>query len=103
MSTSIRQKIKDNGVYKNWKTELKISNDTCRECGAYLLSEEKQVHHMIELNILIKNAKLKFTNLGLRNRDFIKNVIVDVLKYQHDNSIGIVVCGRCHDKLHGRN
>ena len=68
MSTSIRQKIKDNSAYKNWKNELKISNDTCRECNTYLLPEEKQVHHTVELNILIKNSKLKFAKLHFLKR-----------------------------------
>lgn len=102
MSTSIRQKIKDNRAYKNWKKELKIKHETCHDCGIYLLPEEKQVHHIIELKILIKNAKLKFIDLGLRNREVIKNIIIDVLKYQHDNNIGIIVCNDCHNKLHGR-
>lgn len=102
MSNSIRQKIKDNRAYKNWKKELKIKNERCSKCATYLLPEEKQVHHTIELRILIEQAKLKFIDLGLRNRDVIKNIIIDVLKYQHDNNIGIIVCNDCHNKLHGR-
>lgn len=99
---SLRQKIKDNKAYKKWKMEIKDKQDNCEVCNKYLKLEDKQIHHTTPLAVLIKTVINKVKTLALPNKEFRKTVMVDVLQYQHNNNIGIVVCEKCHDTIHGR-
>lgn len=85
--TPISQRIRRSAMYEEWRQAVRSASDgRCKLCGT---KNNLQAHHLIFMSRIIKMY-------GIKTLEDAKKVQI---LFEPRN--GIMVCGNCHDIIHG--